>query len=101
MSSFSSVRVNRTSTCLNAGPRSFACPKSISTSFGPGCTIRFPGCGSAWKKPCRTIISAKANTRIFATSAGSTPIARIDGASVIFAPAMYSIVNTRLLVYSQ
>ncbi len=32
-------------------PTSFTCPKSTMTSFGPGATIRFPGCGSAWKQP--------------------------------------------------
>ena len=55
----------------------------------------FPGCGSAWKKPCTRICSQKMSIRRRATSAGSTPRRRRPSTSVTRTPGAYSITSTR------
>ena len=66
-----------------------------------GVTNRFPGCGSAWKKPCRNNWSNITSAKADATSEGSMPAERSAAVSVILIAVTSSSVSTRRVVRSQ
>ena len=68
-------------------------PKSIHTMSSPR-TRMLPGCGSAWKNPLSTICVTKLSARRWPSFAGSRPIARRAGTSLIMGPSTKSMTST-------
>ncbi len=60
-------------------------------------TMRFPGCGSAWKNPSISSILIAARSAFSPMTARSSPAASIAATFEIFTPEMNSWVSTRLL----
>ena len=60
-------------------------------------TIRFPGCGSAWKKPSMSIILIAARSAFSPITTRSRPAASMAATLEILTPEMYSWVRTRML----
>mmetsp|Transcript_69299 Transcript_69299/g.223986 ORF Transcript_69299/g.223986 Transcript_69299/m.223986 type:complete len:260 (-) Transcript_69299:450-1229(-) len=88
---------------LSPGASARTRPKSRSTGTAPAGapgsrrTRKFPGCGSAWKKPSRKIIMPKASTMASSSSRGSTPcFARSPASAKVRRgrPSMNSMVST-------
>ena len=75
-------------------------PKSSGAMTPPSSTRRLPGCGSAWKNPSSKICRSRIRAPVTATSAGSTPSARIPSRSLIATPSMNSMAITREVEYS-
>ena len=97
----STASVKRLYVLRKSSGRCLLIPKSRNTTTGPGSTSRFPGCGSAWKKPFTRICSQYASIMIRATTSGSIPAATSSSVAEILMPSMYSIVSTRRSVCSQ